>query len=378
MLDLATHAPHKITPDYESQFVKLVQVSPEKGLSVMSFFFDRLTNLSSEICGIALAVANRAHPELTLAPSGGRIIHLLYNLSSRCPNFISESSDRLGETVSKYLDSTHGATLKTAYQFLCNLALSPTPFAMQFVISHFSQPDMQSYVCQLLSRAPIVPPSKELLNTLLMHADEPLAWALIARMGEMPGGGECLIKNTEWVIDSRIRESLGIFLILARNPTVRDHAYALGLYPTLIARAAAVPDDYLITALPFLISQGPLTAELLGLFLSNGFWQSFLDHAMRSQTPDVQRMAMYLVTLFLPVGWIDLFGTYLGYAIQWMNLPDIASEVLNFIIACSVYSQAVKIIAQVGLVEYFEALADDPNFGPIAQTFLANVAQHLS
>jgi hypothetical protein len=206
----------------------------------------------------------------------------------------------------------------------------------------------------------------------LAHADRPLAWALIARLADMPGGADCLLANTQWVRPDRPTETLGVFLVLVLAPA----AFTIPQYPEILARAAAIADDHLIAMIPFVIGQGPLTAELIGELLANGFWQSFFARVMQSQAADLQRMAIYLVTLFLPIGWIELFGTYLEFIVQWMELPEIAGEVLAFIVDCSLYHQAIDIIEQTGLLEYFQGLADDPTFGALAQTLLGNVAQN--
>jgi serine/threonine protein kinase len=36
-LDMVTHAPHKMTPDFQSQFVKMIEIRPDQGLTVLEF-----------------------------------------------------------------------------------------------------------------------------------------------------------------------------------------------------------------------------------------------------------------------------------------------------------------------------------------------------
>jgi hypothetical protein len=372
MLDLVTHAPRKITIDYIPQFVKLTQVAPEHGVCVMEFYFERMQFRSVEIGRLALGVAEGARAELCAAPAGGRILHHLFQIATQCPALVTDSAAELGAVASHFLESPHTSTITTAYRFLCNLGLSPSPDSMRAVVAHLGRSDTFELACQLLTRAPVVRPSKELLDALLTHAHLPLAWALIARIAEMPGGADCLLANTEWVRPDRPAEAFGVFLVLARSPS----AFTLRQYPEVLAGAATVANDQLLAMLPFVVGQGPLTPELLGKLVTNGFIPIFFEKVMQSRTADLQRVAIYLVTLFLSVGWIDWFGTYLQYVVHWMELPEIASEVLTFIVECSVYQQAITIIQQVGLLEYFQGISGDPNIGPLAQRLLANVGQN--
>jgi hypothetical protein len=57
-----------------------------------------------------------------------------------------------------------------------------------------------------------------------------------------------------------------------------------------------------------------------------------------------------------------------------MELPEIAGEVVAFIVECSVYPQAIQIIQQIGLIGYFQELEKDPNFQTLARRLLANAA----
>jgi hypothetical protein len=121
------------------------------------------------------------------------------------------------------------------------------------------------------------------------------------------------------------------------------------------------------------MGQRPLTRELLEQLAVNGFWEAFLGNVMGSQTTDIQRMAIYLVSLFLQIGWVEMFATYLQFIVAWMHIQEIANEVLTFVVQCSVFPQAAALVCQIGLLEYFQELASDPDFGAQAAALLDNV-----
>jgi hypothetical protein len=74
----------------------------------------------------------------------------------------------------------------------------------------------------------------------------------------------------------------------------------------------------------------------------------FLGATMRSGSSDLQRLAIGLATLFLPV-------------VRRLHHPDVVSQVLTFIVDCSIDPEGRQ-----PLIESFEQLVGDPDFGPQA------------
>jgi hypothetical protein len=202
-----------------------------------------------------------------------------------------------------------------------------------------------------------------LFNAILLDPADSLVWAIIAQIAE----------HTQWIVDERPRDSLCIFMVLIREPANRPRAYAIRPYFGLLALAAALADDEVLTAIPFVVGEGTVTEDAIRDFHNCRFWNAYFQNAIKSSSANVQRSAMYLVALCWRVPYLEMFERYILRIVNWIQDPELCPEVVQFIADCSGCSPLAAKMCQQGFVEYFEGMKGDSIFGEMADRFLAKV-----
>jgi serine/threonine protein kinase len=373
MLDLAAQAPQKIRVEFKGQFVRLIDIAPDKGIAVLAFCFARIPRPSTALCGMALDVAIESTASIIKAKSGGRVLNLLNRLALRSPDFRRDRGPDIGSFACRCLASTEQPTIIAAYSLIATDGIPVPHLASQLIIPHLSVAELYPRVYRALAKAESVDLTPQLLVALVTRPDEPKTWAIISRLAERPDGPDFMLHEPYWLCQEAPKASLQIFIVIATNPAARKLVYALPQYSALMALNGQLQDDHVLMALPFVIAQGPTSWEVLEQLRVDTFWHYFLESVMASQSGDVHRSAMWLVDVFLSSGYIDEFGAYAEFLISILDRDDLAFDIIRLLADMSFRPEAAAVIAQSNLRDYFEQLRGDEECREFADKLLANL-----
>ena len=188
-------------------------------------------------------------------------------------------------------------------------------------------------------------------------------------------GAEFLLKNSQWMNECtrHPREVARVFLVLFKEPDMREAATDLPGFTDLLKSLLNTDDPHMHSAVTSTVRRAPQTPKLLQRLSDDGVIKLYIDKTVKGGTQKQYANALAFFDALSRIAYSPSFLLFTQHLVDLLSSQQHAPDAITVIVSMSFYKECAAEFKEKGLVSYFKSLEKYEKYSHAAHVFIKNI-----
>ena len=351
-----------ISPEYQQQLQAVMEISPDKGIILLSKVvdFECVKRAPQEVFTLIRDFFVSGHENMFNSPVLLKLIEIWESVGLKCVDFVQtvNLSVALNSALSR---ASSVESIAALFSFLSYFRVPIKDIAPEVLYRHLANDDTyQVVLCVLASADPgAVDVTDELVNGLLTHPNDTNVWTVMAKLADSETGHSYFLDTVRWmeVGANNPKDCLRVLMVLLKTGSAAMSVICSSPeYADLLRIVLERTEDIQVMwACAGVAKNGFVSKDVLDLFSKHNFWSTYFDYLTVCTDVSNLSQGIALVRTFCQVGWAPEFSTFAP--MLWNSMfqnAELVMPALEAVVELSEYEECVRLLQESDMKGYFE------------------------